>query len=450
VTARLSAIAGSVACVLFVAAARPAGDGPTTADPTVLGLRYDINLTVTNAMTQGGQPTSSYTSGVARVQMVNGKVRIEVASGEFAAILGEGDFMTMADSGHVALIFKPSTQQYFQVDLPKLSAGLTHVVNMFGSAIGVQPTNVKIDVTSLGAGDKVGPFSTVKYRLTEDYTLAVAMLGMNMGASTAMHTTTDYLFAPDLTGIVVNPFAQTVQETAWLGADYGKKLSAAEVKLHSGVPVKKVTTEVSTDSTGAHNTTITTWELTGFTRVNVPDSTFRIPAGYTQMQPPASMTQTLSGTNSATPWAGLQALGAASNGTPTGTNSTPAGTNATSAGTVAGTPANSSNPLPVPGPGGARGLLKALGAATNATSAGTVAGTPATSGSPWAAATAPGAASTTGTPAGGATTPGSPWAAATAPGTSAPSTTVPSTPAPSPPATGTSSAGSPAPPTVAH
>jgi len=365
-----------LACLSIFAAARPAGDGPGAADPPALGLRYDINLTITNTTTEGGQPTTSSGSSVARVQIADGKARIDVVSGEFAAILSAGDFMTFSDSGHTALIFKPSTQQYYQLDLQKLNAGLTHVVNTFGAAIGVQASNVKIDVTSLGAGDPLGPYATVKYRLTQDYTLAVSLLGMNMGQSAKMHSTTDYLFAPKLT-ILVNPFAETVQGTAWLGADYGKQLAAAEAKLQNGVPVKKVTTEVLTDSTGPHTTT-TTWELAGFTRVNVPDSAFQIPVGYTQIQPPATLTQTMSNVSS-DPVAAMKALSS----TATGAAAT---VNAAAAKAAASTNAAAAN-----------------GAVTGSTATGTSKTTGTSTSSPWAAATS--------------TTPSanSPWAPATAP-----------------------------------
>ncbi len=231
--------------------------------------------------TSNGEPTASSNTGLAHVAISNGKVRIDVASGEFAAVLGSGDFMIYRDTAHAVTIYKPAMMQDFQLDLQKLNAGLTKTVNGFGAALGVKATNVKLDFASLGAGDNVGPLATVKYRLTQDYTLTMSFLGMP-GQSTKMHSTTDYWYTPSLT-MMVNPFAQTIQETAWLGAEYGKQLSALQAKLPKGIPVKQVMTDVATDSAGTKTTTTVTWSLSGFVRAAIPrrrvSTSYRLYAG---------------------------------------------------------------------------------------------------------------------------------------------------------------------------
>jgi hypothetical protein len=294
VLGRLGIVGAPLIFGSLLAAANPAAAGTGTIDPT--GLRYDIQFTTTSMMSTDGQPTAGANTGLAHVAMANGNVRIDVVSGEFGAVMGSGDFMIYRDTGHSATIYKPSMTKYFQLDLQKLSAGLTKTVNGFGAALGVKATDVKLDLASLGAGDKVGPLATVKYRLTQDYTLTMSFLGMP-GHSTKMHSTTDYWFTPSLT-MMVNPFAQTIQETAWLGAEYGKQLSALQAKLPKGIAVKQVMTDVATDSAGTKTTTTVTWALVDFVRASFPDATFQPPAGYTQIQGgqgPATLMQTLSG-----------------------------------------------------------------------------------------------------------------------------------------------------------
>lgn len=289
---RLATIGAPMICAVLLAAARPA----TRKDAVdQAGLRYDIQYTTTTMSGTNGQPATSGI-GLAHVAMANGHVRIDVVSGEFAAVMGAGDFMIYRDTAHSVTIYKPTTTQYFQLDLQKLSAGLTNTVNGFGVALGVTATNVRLDFASLGAGDNVGPLATVKYRITQDYTLTVSIMGAG-GKSTEMHSTTDYWFTPSLT-MMVNPFAQTVQETAWLGADYGKRLAALQAKLPKGVPVKQVMTDVTTDSGGVTNTTAVTYVLSGFVRATIPDAAFQKPAGYTQIQGdqgPTALLQSLSG-----------------------------------------------------------------------------------------------------------------------------------------------------------
>jgi hypothetical protein len=280
----------AVAAPLLVAAILGAKGPPSgPVDSLTTGLRYDLQLTTTSATSENGQPATS-NSGLAHVEIVNGRVRIDVAEGEFAAIAGTGDILLFTDTSHAATLIKPDLKQYVQVDFKKLSAGLTNTVNAFGGAMGVQASNVKLDFASLGPGDKVGPFSTNKYRITQDYILSVSFLGAIQSKGTTMHSTTDYWYAPQLT-MIVNPFANVVQETAWFGATYGQQLAALQAKLPKGVPVKTIMTDVATDSVGAKTTTTVTWELTNFVRADIPDDAFQIPADYTQMQAPTALLQ---------------------------------------------------------------------------------------------------------------------------------------------------------------
>lgn len=331
-------------------AATPAARRPSQA--LTVGLRYDIHMTTTTATSQDGQPAATANTALAHVEIVNGRVRIDVAEGEFAAIAGTGDFLLYTDTSHVVTLVKPDLKQYVQVDFQKLGTRLTGMVNLFGGAVGVQATNPKLDFASLGPGDKVGPFPTAKYRITQDYVLKASFFGtVQSGKGTTMHSTSDYWFAPQLT-MIVNPFANFVQETAWLGPSYGQQLAALEAKLPKGVPVKTIATDVATDSAGAKSTTTVTWELTDFVRADVPDAAFQIPAGYTPMQAPTALVQPLvplgtgNGNNAKSPLSGyvngnaLQAVGA--NGGATGALSTlikaaqggmpPAGANGSSAG----------------------------------------------------------------------------------------------------------------------
>jgi hypothetical protein len=305
--ARCASIAAPLLGAALLAAKRPASAG---FDSLTTGLRYDIQMTTTSATTQNGQPTATTSSALAHVEIANGKVRIDIADGEFAAVAASGDFLLYTDTSHTATLVKPDLKQYFQVDFQKLGARLTNVVNLFGMGIGVQATNVKLDFASLGAGDKVGPFSTNKYRITQDYVLAVTFLGANQGKGTTMHSTTDYWFAPQLT-MIVNPFANFVQETAWLGPTYGKQLAALQAKLPNGVPVKTIMTDVGTDSAGTKTTTTVTWELTNFVRADIPDAAYQVPAGYTPLQAPTALVQPFgtsgqpAGSNGTNPASGL-------------------------------------------------------------------------------------------------------------------------------------------------
>jgi hypothetical protein len=332
----------TLAAGVLLAAARPAGDGSLATVSASSGLAYDIHLTVTTipAHDANWTPTPTYMQALAHAQVAAGKTRIDVTKGPFAGgILGDGDFLTVRDNA--VLVFKPQTKQYASMDLAKLAQGVSGLSSILGGTLDVRTTGVKVDVTALGAGDKLQQYSTLKYRLTEDYKVTMSAEGKS--ASLTTHSTTDYLFAPALTG-VVNPLSTGAgqgAESSLLGSDYAAQMTTARGKLHSGVPVRTVTTTNMVGDDGDRSSITTTWELSNISPAEVPDAVFDVPAGYTRGSAGRFM------------MAGLVPLstgstGAASTPTPAGTAAakpTPAWNgNANSEGQAAGaTAADSSN-----------------------------------------------------------------------------------------------------------
>jgi hypothetical protein len=249
-------------------------------------LRYDLRVTVTStsAASSAGPSTPTFVEGLAHAQAANGAARIDIAKGAFGiGVLRDGDFLTLRDDGRTLLVFSPETKRYARLDRAKLAQGLNGVSSSFGGALGVQTTDVAIDVAAVvGPREMLQRYSTVRFVLTEDYTVTISVMGMKSAMAT--HSTTEYWFAPELTGLV-NPFTSRVlpgdQFPSFLGADYATQMVAAQAKLPSGVPIKTATTSVTTDARGNRATTTTIWQLNDITNAAIPESVFDVPEGYT-------------------------------------------------------------------------------------------------------------------------------------------------------------------------
>jgi hypothetical protein len=263
-----------------------AGIGIVGAAP-VNGLRYDIHMTVTTVNAGAGQSSRAYGEGLAHAQIIPGKGRIDVAKGPIG-VMTDGEFLITHDT--TTLLFDPQHMQYAQVDPAKMMQGLSGVIGGLNAMVGVQATNVKVDEAALGAGDKLGTFSTLKYRITEDY--AVALNVMGMGSSMTAHTTTDYWFVqggPTFVNPFVSRAASQTQLPVNLGPQYAAQMAAARAKLPAGVPMKTMVVTLVTDANGNRTTTTTTWELTNVAIAAIPDGAFDTPAGYSQLSGPEAM-----------------------------------------------------------------------------------------------------------------------------------------------------------------
>jgi hypothetical protein len=276
--------------------ARQLGGGGPQKGIAAQGLRYDIHKTVINTPAPDSTnptPTTDTLTALAHAQVANGKVRIDVVSGYFVGIwLSPGDYLLVTDSGRSAVLVNPQNKMYANVDLAQLRQQGTDFANAFGPMMGVQSSNVKVEGTALGT-EKLPQGAASKFRITEDYTVTMAVMGMD--AATTTHQTTDLWYLPASSSIA-SPFGVPITKdaptTGFFGPDYAKQMTAAKAILPTGMPVKITAATTTTDKKGNHAQNITTWEFTNIAQGTVADNAFDVPAGYTQFTGPLAMMPT--------------------------------------------------------------------------------------------------------------------------------------------------------------
>ncbi len=318
-TQAITGLAVVAIAVAALSAARPLGrDGHRDAGPPAIassnGLTYDIHMSNTSTATtdQGGSQSKS-SSGrqgpttpanydmVGHAQVANGNARIDLikVGGYGGGMFSDGDVMIVRDSGHTLIVATPSKKEYYQTDLASMLQSLNSLMSGLGAIVKIQADNVKIDVQSLGAGEKMSGYSTAKYELTQDFGTTVSAMGFIHMHSTT-HSVTDYWFAPDLKDII-NPFVPTAkqmtQSMAFMGPEFTTQMQAAQSKLYDGVALKMTATSQTTDDKGKVNSATSMMETANVVRGAVPSAAFELPPGYTKVQPkgPLAMVQALAG-----------------------------------------------------------------------------------------------------------------------------------------------------------
>ena len=208
---------------------------------------------------------------------------------------GKGSYFLMLDGGKKMTLVDPANKQYVEWDMASMLAGISRTMNAVSGVVKMEMSDIKIESHNLGAGETLQGYKTVHYKLVQNYTVTVKVFGR--GSKSRSESTTDYYFAPALKGLA-NPFVSNSQ--AWAQSfdifnnpDFKAQMAAAQSKIEYGVPLKTVVKTVSTDAKGKQQTSVVTSEMVNFHNADIPASTFRIPAGYTQVQMPkvdASMT----------------------------------------------------------------------------------------------------------------------------------------------------------------
>ena len=188
------------------------------------------------------------------------------------------------------LLVVPKEKQYMKWDVAAMLAGMSKMVNAVGGFVKMQISDVKIDAQDLGAGESVQGYPTKHFRMVQNYTVSASFLGKSSKNRT--ETTVDYYFAPNLR--IANPFVSNSQQMAMMSqfdmfknSDYQSQMSAASAKFpKNGVPLKTVTTTLTTDEKGKQETTTSVMEMVNFQKSNVPKSEFEIPADYKMVEMP--------------------------------------------------------------------------------------------------------------------------------------------------------------------
>jgi hypothetical protein len=212
------------------------------------------------------------------------------SSGGSEAFGGKGTYFIVKDGGKEMFLVNPSEKSYMKWDIANMFAGMSKVVNAVGGLVKMQMSDIKIDAQDLGAGESVQGYPTRHIRMVQNYTMSASMFGRK--SVSRSETTTDYYFAPSLS--IANPFVSNSQQMAMMSQldmfnnpDYKKQMAAANAKMpKKGVPLKTVTTQVTTDEKGKKETSVTTMEMVNFKSSNVSSKEFAIPSDYTKMEMP--------------------------------------------------------------------------------------------------------------------------------------------------------------------
>ncbi len=279
--ARSVRLAAAVSLPLIFAAATPLTDGMT----------YEFVMKSQSTRTGNKEAVSmmgrgTYAGDQAKIEILDASS----STGGMQAFGGKGTYFIVKGGGSEMFLVDPSQKQYMKWDIANMFAGLSKMVNAVGGLVKMQMSDVHIDAHDMGAGETIQGYPTRHVQMTQNYTVTAKVFGRS--STTQSQSTVDYYFAPSLK--IANPFVSNSQQMAMLSqmdmfnnSDYKNQMIAAQAKIpKSGVPLKTVTTMVSTDSKGKAETTVTTMEMVNFHHTDIPASAFAIPSGYTMVEMP--------------------------------------------------------------------------------------------------------------------------------------------------------------------
>jgi Domain of unknown function (DUF4412) len=246
------------------------------------GLSYDI-LTTGSGTGRGGS-SETRTFMAAHGQFSGGKSRLDITESlSPGGMMGAGTYMIMNPAKGTTTIVDPAKHEYMELnpsEMAKSAAGLQQAVS---GMVKQELSGVRVNVEELGAGETIEGYATIKYRLTDDYTMKTSIMGRT--SETVEHSTTELWVAPKLDGIM-NPMARPASSAAsGPMAELTTELTKAYGKVRQGVMLKSIRTSESVTN-GKSNTSTMTMTLSNLKRASISPSVFEVPSDYTKAASP--------------------------------------------------------------------------------------------------------------------------------------------------------------------
>lgn len=243
------------------------------------GLSYDLRTTGTAMDPRSGTvATRVYMAG--HGQFAAGVSRIDITeSMSPGGMMGVGTYTISNAAKGTTTMVNPSKREYLELKPAELAKTAAELQQSLGGMSKTDITDVKVNVEDLGGGESMEGYSTVKYRVTENYIMTMTVMGHSI--RTVHHSTSDLWVAPQLDGIM-NPTARPASGNATGPmAELTAQLWKAYEKVRKGVMLKRIMTSESVTD-GKTRTSTMTMTVTNVKRAAISSSVFEVPSGYTE------------------------------------------------------------------------------------------------------------------------------------------------------------------------
>jgi hypothetical protein len=194
--------------------------------------------------------------------------------------------LLLTDSGATITFINVEQKQYMSVKPNAMMEGVKKMMEAMGGTIVIDTGATKLALDSLGAGPVITGHPTLHYRLTTSLRMTMAMMGdshtMEQQSVEDIYSATDLMDLTDL-NVSMNRLAD-IGQTVGLAPDFMDRAKALQKKIR-GLPIR--VTKVQTVKTEGRTRTVNEdIVVSNIKRVEVPDSAFAIPAGYTPIAMP--------------------------------------------------------------------------------------------------------------------------------------------------------------------
>ena len=247
--------------------------------PHVFSPGYTYRLRISGHVTEANGKSRDYVmmSGKAMVNANGGRLDIDEASRERGAMTEKGGYILYDPAA--MMIVSPKDKQVLRFGVDDMEKSMSALAaNVPGMNIKI--SDVAVNFEKLGAGEPLLGMATTRYRITQDYKIAMKVAFMNRNSTE--HIVQEYWVSDPKKGFA-NPFARMGGLRPVGGGAFSEliaKSTEATARMGKGIPLRTVSTMTSTTDKGETNSNVSTMEITDLQAGDVDDALLKPPADY--------------------------------------------------------------------------------------------------------------------------------------------------------------------------
>lgn len=289
VTWAASAFALAAATTAFTPAARAL---------FVPGQTYTFKMTGAESDESFSAAGKVLTSYVGKVQMAGDRARIDFSEVKGPSpAMGKDGYMLMHDGGNIMYMVDTKEKQYMKIDAKALGGMMSSLSSMTGGLMKIEVRNPSMSVRKLGAGESIIGYATEKWEIKQAYTMSMKTFGF--GSTTTEASTTTLWMAPQLKSAdMMNPFMDMAKNVGAMfegNKEWEQVVMGPSRELPEAAVLKMESRATSTQDKGKAQYSISTMEVTNWTKGDVNASALELPAGFKAVEMPniAAMTDSM-------------------------------------------------------------------------------------------------------------------------------------------------------------
>ncbi len=255
----------------------------------VPGTTYEFTMTTSESDESFAAAGKTMTQSVGKVQIAGDRARIEFAEVKGPSpMMGKDGYVLMHEGGNVLYMVSPKEKQYMRMDAKAMGSMFSSLSSMTGGMMKIDVKDASMSVKKIGAGETLLGYATEQWQIDQAYTMSISSFGF--GTTTKNESQTTLWMAPQLKASeLMNPFLDMARNFSSMfeGNDEWKKVVDGPMdQLPNAAALKMRSNATTTTDKGKTQYSISTMEVTNWTKGDVAADQLELPKGYKAVEMP--------------------------------------------------------------------------------------------------------------------------------------------------------------------